>query len=219
MNSASFDSQVDLREAEVHRQALQVEQPVLAAGHRVPLDRDEPEHLAERDGQQCVVDAAAVRDERRHERAGERGGEHCRRRDRATGSRHVLELHQAERVRADAEERAVAERRQPGVAEQAGCSPSHRSSRSRSRAPRYWYRPMRGSHSGAVARISDQRDERHRNAAATGRARRRRERRSAMRVGSRWSSKRRLGSGRCGRLASATMRCSNPGHDRINIPS
>ena len=48
------------------RQTLQVEQAVLAAGHRVPFDRDEPEHLAERDRQQRVVDAAAVRDERGH---------------------------------------------------------------------------------------------------------------------------------------------------------
>ncbi len=73
--------------------------------------------LAERDRQQRVVDAAAVRDERRDERARERRGQHAAREIDPQIQRDVL-LHQPEPVRADAEERAVPERRQAGVAEQ-----------------------------------------------------------------------------------------------------
>ena len=38
----------------------------------VRLDRERPEDLAEGDGHEGVVDAAPVRDEQRHQRAGQR---------------------------------------------------------------------------------------------------------------------------------------------------
>ena len=68
--------QLDREEAEIGRQAFDVQQAVLTAGDAVPFDRDEPEHLAEGDGEQRVIDAAPVRDEGRHRRAEGRSDEH-----------------------------------------------------------------------------------------------------------------------------------------------
>ena len=59
------------------RRSLQVQQAILAAGDRVPLDRDEPGDLSERDRQQRVVDAASMRDECRDQRPGERRRQHA----------------------------------------------------------------------------------------------------------------------------------------------
>ena len=67
--------EVDGANAQRGRQPLDLEQAVLAAGDAVRLDGDEPEHLAEGDGHQRVVDAAPVRDEERDEGAGGCGGE------------------------------------------------------------------------------------------------------------------------------------------------
>ena len=109
--------QRDSRESEIRDGTLEVEQAVLAAGHRMPLDRDEPEHLAERDRQQRVVDAAPVRNERAHDRAGER-----RRQDRPGEIEPEIAgdalLQETECVGADAEECAMAERRKAGMPEQ-----------------------------------------------------------------------------------------------------
>ena len=94
-----------------------VEQAVLAAGDRMPLHRHEPEHLAEGDGQQRVVDAAAVRDERGDQRTGERRRHH--RPEQAERDAGVdAQLQQSVGVGADAEVSAVTERWQPAMPEQ-----------------------------------------------------------------------------------------------------
>ena len=110
----------------VDRQALEVEQPVLAAGHRVPLDRDEPEHLAEGDGEQRVVDAAPVRDERRHQRRRRAPRPAPRRRDRPRG----WPTRAAAAVRTRRRRRRRTRRGRTTAAPScraAGCSPSRRS--------------------------------------------------------------------------------------------
>ena len=109
------------RSAEAERAAaarLMLSRPSSPPVTRVPLDRDEPEHLAEGDGQQRVVDAAPVRDE-----APRRAHRTAPRRATAPSSAEPepgagAQLQQAERVGADAEVRAVPERRQAGVPEQ-----------------------------------------------------------------------------------------------------
>ena len=109
-------AQVDARHTEVEDRADDVLQPVFTAGDAVPLDRDEPEHLAEGDGEEGEVDAALVR----HAGADE-GAEHRRDEHRAgqvepqVGEDALLQ--QAEGVSASPEEGAVTERRQAGGAE------------------------------------------------------------------------------------------------------
>ena len=110
-------SEVQRCEPEIGGQALEVEQAVLAAGHAVPLDRHEPEHLSERDREQRVVDPAPVRDEGGDEGTRERRGEHREAEVEPQVRRDVL-LRQPEPVGADAEVGAVPERGQPGVAEE-----------------------------------------------------------------------------------------------------
>ena len=104
------------RHAAVHRQPLDLEQAVLAAGDAVRLDGDEPEHLAEGDGHQRVVDAAPVRDEERDEApATAAASVATARQSHRLGS--DIELREAERIGADTEEGAVSERGQAGMAE------------------------------------------------------------------------------------------------------
>jgi hypothetical protein len=83
----------------------------------VPLHRHEPEDLAEGDGEERIVDAAAMRDEKRNQRPRKRAGERGRR-DAEPQVRKQMELCKAEGVGADAEVRAVSEGRQPAVAEE-----------------------------------------------------------------------------------------------------
>ena len=109
--------QVDVPAEQRQRQPLDVEQPVLAAGDAVPLDGDEPEHLAEGDGQQRVVDAAPVRDEQRHHRA-QQPGRHQRAEQAAQQPGIGALLQQPHRVGAQAEVGAVAEAGQARLAEQ-----------------------------------------------------------------------------------------------------
>ena len=110
-------AQVRGRRPELQRGTRDVQQPVLPAGDGVPLDGDEPEHLAERDGHQREVDAAPVRQEAGHDRAGDEP-----RGDRAGDAEQEaledVELEEAECVGADPEEGAVPEARKPRVAEQ-----------------------------------------------------------------------------------------------------
>jgi hypothetical protein len=82
----------------------------------VPLDRREPEHLAERDGHEREVDAAAVRKEAGDEGAGDQAGRE-RGAEPEPQALERVQLEQTERVGADAEEGAVAERGQAGQAE------------------------------------------------------------------------------------------------------
>ncbi len=65
--------QGDGGEPDIGRQPPQVEQAVLAAGHAVPFDRDEPDDLPECDGEQRVVDPAPMRHERGDDRSQQRG--------------------------------------------------------------------------------------------------------------------------------------------------
>src|SRR3546814_2644631 len=81
------------------------------------LAGDEVVDLAERDGHQREVDAAPMRQEQRGHRA-EQPGDDDRRRQAEPQVRPDLELCEAEGVGADAEEGAMAEGRQAGVAEQ-----------------------------------------------------------------------------------------------------
>jgi hypothetical protein len=109
--------EVDGANAQRCRQPLDLKQAILAAGQPMRLDRDEPEHLAEGDGHERVVDATAVRDEERNEGAGGcgRSYRHPEAKPQAGGD---IELRKSKRVGADAEEGSVPERRQAGVAEQ-----------------------------------------------------------------------------------------------------
>ena len=108
--------QVERGDAEGDGQPLDLEQAVLAAGDAVRLDGDEPEHLPEGDGHQRVVDAAPVRDEERDQHAAESRRQHGDR-EADPEIRHEVELRQPEGIGADAEERAVPERGQAGMAE------------------------------------------------------------------------------------------------------
>ena len=99
--------------AEIGRQPRDLQQAVLAAGDPVRLDRQRPEDLAEGDGHEGIVDAAPVRDEQRHQRAGQsRDDERRGKTDPEIGD--DIELTEPERVGADAEIGAVTERRQSG---------------------------------------------------------------------------------------------------------
>jgi hypothetical protein len=89
--------------------------PSSPAGDGVGLDGHGPEDLAEGDGHERVVDAAAVRDEESYQQTGNPSGED--RREKASPQiRAEVELREPEGIRSDAEVRAVAEGDEPGGA-------------------------------------------------------------------------------------------------------
>src|SRR5690606_6611007 len=98
------------------RRSRYAQQTVLAAGDAVQLHRRKPEDLAKSDGEQGVVDAAAVRDEGTDHGACQPGGENGSRQAAPQAHRNLL-LEQAEGIGADAQIGAVAERMQAGISE------------------------------------------------------------------------------------------------------
>ncbi len=85
---------------------------------RGPFAGDEEEHLAEGDGHQREIDAAPMRDEAARPRRRRRPPTSVAISKPTHRFGHEVELRQAHRIGADAEEGAVSERRQAGVAEQ-----------------------------------------------------------------------------------------------------
>lgn len=83
----------------------------------VHFEADEKEHLTEGDGHQGEIYAAAMRDKQRDDGAEDRRRQHASQQTQPEVL-YQIELREAESVGADAEIGAVAERRQPPVAEQ-----------------------------------------------------------------------------------------------------
>src|SRR5687767_3517479 len=109
--------EIEGHHAEPGGQPRDVQQAILAAGDRRPFAGDEEEHLPEGDRHQGKVDAAPVRDEERDAAAHDRRRQHRRQQpDPQIGDE--MELREPHGVGADAEVRAVAEGRQPRVAEE-----------------------------------------------------------------------------------------------------
>ena len=105
--------EIERRKPKIGRQPRDLQQPVLAAGDLVRLDRECPEYLAESDRHEGIVDAAPVRDEQRDQRSGQ-SRDNERRGQTYPEIGDDIELTKAEGVGTDSEIGAVTERRQSG---------------------------------------------------------------------------------------------------------
>ena len=93
-------------------------QAVVAAGHRVPAEGDEIEHLAEGDRHHREIDAAQPNDQRADDRGRDRADGDADQRCRGACSARRYLMRHADAIGAEAEIGGVAERQHAGEAEQ-----------------------------------------------------------------------------------------------------
>ena len=110
--------EIERREAADRRDRLEIHADPVRAAAEFRVVEEEIEHLREREGHHDEVDALHAHDEHADRERRDSGREHRRRQREPEVGRLVLRRHQAERVRADAEERRVAERDEPGVSDE-----------------------------------------------------------------------------------------------------